>query len=170
MPRRQIQQKTVLIVGEGFCDTAFLKHLKSIYDSRHSGVRITIKNAQGKGASNVIDTALKIRQRITYDVIGILYDIDVPPTPGIARKARVAKLLLIEAEPCLEGLLLKILKKYVPNSCKECKSKIRGHLIGKDQTDPAAYAGFTKETLEKSRSSIPELDRLILLIQGNKPS
>lgn len=170
MPRRQIQQKTVLIVGEGFCDTAFLKHLKSIYDSRHSGVRITIKNAQGKGSNNVIDTAIKTHRRFAYDLVGVLYDIDVPLTPGFSRKARIAKLILVETEPCLEGLLLKILKKHVPNSCKDCKSRIRGDLIGKDFTESAAYAGFTKETLEKSRSSIPELDCLIFLIQGNMPS
>ena len=171
MARRQLaQQKTVLIVGEGFSDTAFLKHLKSIYDSRHSGVRVTIKNAQGKGSNNVIDTAIKTHRRFAYDLVGVLYDIDVPLTPGFARKARTAKLILVETEPCLEGLLLKILKKYVPNSCKDCKSGIRGDLIGNDLTESAAYAGFTKETLEKSRSSIPDLDRLILLIQGNKPS
>lgn len=34
---RTTQQTTLIIVGEGECEKAFLEHLKSLYNERHSG-------------------------------------------------------------------------------------------------------------------------------------
>ena len=43
-------QKTLLIVGEGRHEEAFLNHVKLRYAPRGCGLAVTIKNARGKGA------------------------------------------------------------------------------------------------------------------------
>ena len=53
-PRRQAR-KTVLVVGEGHSEVAFLRHLKSLYAPRSCGVAVNISNAHGKGPAHVID-------------------------------------------------------------------------------------------------------------------
>ena len=42
--------RTLLLVGEGATEEAFLRHVKSIYAPRGAGLKVTIKNAHGKGA------------------------------------------------------------------------------------------------------------------------
>lgn len=46
-------RKTLLIVGEGYDEVAFLKHLKQFPGVCGQGVEIAIKNAHGKGAAGV---------------------------------------------------------------------------------------------------------------------
>gem|GEM_PF-2578925 len=41
--------RTLLIVGEGRHEEAFLNHLKQLYVPRGCGLSVTIKNARGKG-------------------------------------------------------------------------------------------------------------------------
>ena len=48
-------QRTLLIVGEGGAEEAFLKHVKHLYVPRGCGLIVTIKNARGKGAQHVIN-------------------------------------------------------------------------------------------------------------------
>jgi hypothetical protein len=48
-------QRTLLLVGEGYHEEAFLSHVKQIYAPRGCGLAVTIKNAHGKGAMHVID-------------------------------------------------------------------------------------------------------------------
>ena len=58
-------QTTVLIVGEGDTEKAFLDYLKSLYVTRGCGVSVTIRNAHGKGPINVVDTAIR-QSRTVY--------------------------------------------------------------------------------------------------------
>ena len=46
-------QRTLLIVGEGRHEEAFLNYLKQLYVPRGCGLSVTIKNARGKGALHV---------------------------------------------------------------------------------------------------------------------
>ena len=52
-------RKTLLIVGEGDSEEAFLKHLRDLYCSGGAGLTVTVRNAHGKGPENVIDHAAK---------------------------------------------------------------------------------------------------------------
>lgn len=47
-PRRKVA-RTVLLVGEGDSEVAWLQHLKSLYVARGSGVAVTIKNQERTG-------------------------------------------------------------------------------------------------------------------------
>jgi len=52
-------RKTLLIVGEGDSEEAFLKHLRELYCSDGAGVAVTVRNAHGKGPEHVINHAAK---------------------------------------------------------------------------------------------------------------
>lgn len=42
-------KETLLIVGEGYSEAAFLNHVKQLFSERVNGRQIKIKNAKGKG-------------------------------------------------------------------------------------------------------------------------
>jgi len=44
---RRVQQSTLLVVGEGPHDKAFIEHMKSLYDSRDNGQKVTVKPGDG---------------------------------------------------------------------------------------------------------------------------
>lgn len=57
MARKQHQvRKTLLIVGEGDSEEAFLKHLRELYCSGGAGVAVTVRNAHGKGPETSLIT------------------------------------------------------------------------------------------------------------------
>jgi hypothetical protein len=47
-----VQRRTLLIVGEGADEQAFLSYLKQQLVPRRAGLMVTIKNAKGKGAKD----------------------------------------------------------------------------------------------------------------------
>ena len=53
---RIIQKRTLLMVGEGADEKAFLSYLKEQLVPRGAGLVVTVKNAKGKGAKGVLDT------------------------------------------------------------------------------------------------------------------
>lgn len=44
---------TLLVVGEGDSEEAFLRHIRQFPLCRRNGTKITIRNAHGKGAAHV---------------------------------------------------------------------------------------------------------------------
>lgn len=52
--------RTVLLVGEGYAEVAFIAHLRSLYPSRGFGLAITVKNARGMGALSVVNFAIRL--------------------------------------------------------------------------------------------------------------
>lgn len=78
MARKKHQvRKTLLIVGEGDSEVAFLKHLRELYCSGGVGVRVTIRNAHGKGPENVIAFAARQAGIYSYDAHAALLDTDL---------------------------------------------------------------------------------------------
>lgn len=83
MQRRHAQAQreaktTVLIVGEGDTEKAFLDHLKLHYVTRGCGVSVTTRNAHGKGPENVVDVAIKHARGADYSIVAVLMDTDLP--------------------------------------------------------------------------------------------
>ncbi|WP_227503102.1 hypothetical protein [Moraxella bovoculi] len=56
---RTTQQTTLIIVGEGECEKAFLEHLKSLYNERHSGKKIKIDYQGGVHPTISSNTPIK---------------------------------------------------------------------------------------------------------------
>jgi hypothetical protein len=167
MARKQHQvRKTLLIVGEGDSEEAFLKHLRELYCSGGAGVAVTVRNAHGKGPENVIDHATRLARIASFDKRVALLDTDIPWTDKLKKEARKAKINMIGSIPCFEGLLLAILGKYPAAQCADCKKAI-SLLLGVDLTERQSYAKhFPKPVLDAARLKIVELDQLLAVFEG----
>lgn len=161
MPKnRKIALRTVLIVTEGYTDKAFTDHLRSLYVTRGCGVSAKVRNAKGKGADNVVGTALGVREG--FDRVVCLFDADLPLKKVLRDKAKRQRFALVATSPCIEGLFLDILEKPVPETCHECKQHFSPIIGAADFKDASSYAPiFTKEILENRRSKIPALNQLL---------
>lgn len=56
---RKISKTTLLVIGEGAHDTAFLNHLKSLYDARESGQKVKIESGDGGSPHDLIKNTIK---------------------------------------------------------------------------------------------------------------
>jgi len=163
-------QPTLLLVGEGDCEVAFLTHLKALYAPRGCGLRTTLMNAHGKGPGHVVDYAVRQCLNADYDLRGAVLDTDLPWPPKLAKRARAHRIVLIRSEPCLEGLLLRILNLPVPEDSDDCKRALQGRLPGKP-TEPSSYAQlFDRGLLEDRRNSVKSLTWLLDLLSGKVPN
>ena len=157
---------TLLVVGEGDCEIAFLKHLRQIYCSGGNGVEVTIRNAHGKGPENVLDHTCRQARIYSYDQVVSFLDTDIAWTDKLKKTARQAKVALVGSSPCLEGLLLTIFGQRPPEGSSNCKRMLRQQLNA-DMTDREHYERhFPKALLDESRQHIPELDRLLRFFEG----
>jgi hypothetical protein len=161
-------KRTVLIVGEGFSEVAFLEHLKSLYAERGSGISIKIGNARGKGPEHVLESAIRQSNNGAYDAIAALLDTDIPWTNALRAKASRKKILLLPSTPCLEGLLLEILGEPSVGTSDNLKRSFHPKLSG-NSTDKQSYKKlFTKPLLDINRERVTTLDKLLCLMQDLK--
>lgn len=167
MGRRQQQiRKTLLVVGEGDSEVAFLKHLRELYCCQGKGVTVTIRNAHGKGPDHVVDHAIRQARIYSYDSCVAFLDTDLVWTDRLKKKARQTKIDMVGSSPCFEGLLLSVLGMRVPLKSVECKQQI-DRALGIDLTDRKAYPShFPRAALEGARKRIAELDRLLVFFTG----
>jgi hypothetical protein len=153
---------TILLVGEGAAEQNLLGFLKGLYVPRGSGVRVTIKNAHGKGAGHVVNYAIRQCRNAAYDFKLALLDSDTgwnEETRNLALKEEVQVLL---CEPCIEALLLRIHGHAVGGyTSPQLKQRFKQQ-FGREAHDPRVYDdAFGREVLELARCQIQELDRLI---------
>jgi len=169
-PLAQREAKTtVLIVGEGDTEKAFLDHLKMHYVTRGCGVSVATRNAHGKGPENVVDVAIKHARGADYSIVAVLMDTDLPWTPALRKLARAKKICLIGASPCCDGLLLRILGESVPEESNHCKAKLVERM-GRKPVVPEAYRNdFTKALLDGRRDAVEPLGKLLALMGGERP-
>lgn len=159
-------RKTLLVVGEGDTEVAFLKHLRTLYCANNEGVAATPSNAHGKSPDNVIDHTAKQARNASYDIRVALLDTDIPWTDQLKKLARRQKIEMIGSSPCIEGLFLSILGRNIPEQTLECKRAIK-QLLGCDLTDWQSYGQhFPKDVLQSARKNITELDRLLGFFEG----
>lgn len=160
---------TVLIVGEGATEKAFLDHLKSHYVTRGCGVSVTTRNAHGKGPENVVDVAIRNSKGADYTIVAALMDTDLPWSPSLRKSARSKKICLVGASPCGDGLLLRILGDHVPAESAQCKEKLIERLGSKPVLPDVYRRDFTKALLDGQRGAIESLDKLLNLMAGTRP-
>ena len=158
--------RTVLMVGEGQSEAFFLRHLVSIYVQRGSGVRVTIKNARGKGALHVVDVAIRQSRNADYDERAALLDTDVGWDAATERTARQGGIRVFPATPCLEALLLQIHQRPIENrTTAQLKTAFVAE-FGKPASDLSVYAHhFNVGRLEDARKRMPMIENLLRLIQ-----
>lgn len=161
--RRQVRRTTLLAVGEGPHDQAFLEHMKGLYDSRDNNQQVTIKAADGGSPGDILRTVLKRYQHADYDRRIILLDADVAIPDEVSARARREQITLLLSEPlCLEGMLLDVLHEKVPGTSQECKRKLQPRLDG-PPTEKRSYARLFPRPLldETPKATIGALRQLM---------
>ena len=160
---RSVNHTTLLVMGEGEHDKAFVNHMKGIYYSRGSGVKITVRFSGGGSLHDIIKDTVKKTRHESYDSTYILMDKDVTIKQqdfDIANKQGIS--ILLSKPLCLEGMLLNILNERVPNTSIKCKEllhpKLSGHPIYPDSYSPLfdkpVLDASTHETIHSLRSLI----------------
>lgn len=165
--RRQIaQQTTLLVVGEGPDDKAFISHMKQLFCPRGCGVSVKVEAQDGGSPGNIISNAIRSYASPDYNQRFLLLDADVPPSAVEYKRARAAGYEIILWRPqCLEGALLEALDERVQahETSQQLKARLHPRLAGR-HTEPAAYAElFTRQVLDAERNAaVAELRQILL--------
>ncbi|WP_027710548.1 RloB domain-containing protein [Dickeya chrysanthemi] len=148
--RRSIN-KTLLLVGEGYAEKAFLSHLKSLFSN--GKFKVSVVTAGGKGPEHVITHAISCKKCDGYDFVIVLLDTDLVWPKKHVQRAMGAGINLIGSDPCLEGLLLEIIGKEKPESNRGCK-EILHPLLNGSCTDRDSYSElFTFKFLDSCENA-----------------
>ncbi|MEY8212222.1 MAG: hypothetical protein RPT00_08170 [Gammaproteobacteria bacterium] len=164
MAKRNIKVKlsSLIVVGEGPHDKAFINHMKDLYDNRTSGQKVKVESADGGSPRDILKSAVKSKHA-EYDKKYVLMDSDVPVSQQDRDYARSRKIIIIQSTPwCLEGMLLDALGRQVPNGNNPCKQKLHPLLSG-SATDKRSYAElFPKPFIDDSeKEQLVELRKLL---------
>ncbi|OGS94811.1 MAG: hypothetical protein A3G79_01495 [Gallionellales bacterium RIFCSPLOWO2_12_FULL_57_18] len=159
-------QRTMLIVGEGRHEEAFLNHLKQLYVPRGCGLSVTIKNARGKGALHVIKWTAGQIANADYDTVASLLDTDTGWDAKTEKLARIKKIQVLKSEPCFEAMLLRLIGKPAIGDAHALKKQF-APFVNNDATQREHYAQyFGSECLNAGRGKEPAIDALLKLF-GN---
>lgn len=159
-------QRTLLIVGEGADEVAFLCHVKQLYVSRGCGLSVKIKNAQGKGAKHVIEWTSRQIANVAYDAVAALLDTDTDWSPDVAKLAKKKKIQVLTSEPCFEALMLRVLE-INPNGDAHALKRQFAPFVNNDATQSQNYAThFDSACLQTRRRHELTIDALLKLINA----
>ncbi|OIQ96665.1 hypothetical protein GALL_213680 [mine drainage metagenome] len=157
-------QRTLLLVGEGRHEEAFLYHVKHLYIQRGCGLAVTIKHAGGKGAKHVIDWTVRQIANVAYDSVAAMLDTDVDWSPVVAKRAKAKKIHVLASEPCFEAILLRLIGQHPVGDANDLKRLLAPYL-NDDPTRRENYrAHFGKSCLEAGRQQERAIDDLLKLL------
>lgn len=167
--QRHVSLTTLLIIGEGPDDKAFIDHLKSLFVQRYSGRKVTVKAGDGGSPGNIITHASRAYQSDDYNQRFLVLDADIPPTQSDEKRAKAAGYHIILWQPqCLEGALLDVLGESVQAHETSLNLKLRLHpRLAGHHTQATAYAQlFTLPVLQETQNqSVVDVRDLL---QGNQ--
>lgn len=165
--RTRSVKETLLIVGEGEADIAFVRFVKRMY-ADSLGRAVQEHNAKGKGGRNVLETALRrANNNRAYDKVVLLLDTDTDwddacrAKAGRSRIGRRGRLDVIESVPCLEAWLLSILGIDTEGDTRHMKREFKRH-TGCEAHEPDWMARLlTRDLLDQAREKVPQLADLM---------
>lgn len=156
-------QRTLLIVGEGYHEEAFLQHVKRLYAPRGCGLSVTIKNARGKGAKHVVEWTARQIANTAYDTVAVLLDTDTDWSQSVAKLAQSKKIQTLTSEPCFDALMLRTLGINPIGDAKALKRQLAPY-VNHDATRRENYAEhFESNRLSGCRAQEPTIDALLKL-------
>lgn len=159
---RHINLASLLVVGEGIHDKAFLNHMKDCYDDRETGQVIKVKSSDGGSPRNIIMSAKKNKEA-AYDKRYVLMDSDVPIPQQDWEYAKKHKIEVILSTPvCLEGMLLEVIGIKAGDCGDSCKAKLQPYLGGCPTLKTSYQKSFPKQVLDKTKKE-PVIELRILL-------
>jgi hypothetical protein len=165
---------TILIVGEGPTEKAFLQYLKELYIGRDEDFAVKVECGSGGAPSSVIQKAIRLRGSRDYDKCYVLLDADRPIETDYKLAHRMNKRPRVEtlkATPCIEGLFLAILKhpgfSQASASSDHCKREFETKYLAYDKkTDKRSYADkFPRGMLDQQRANVPEFNLILTAMQ-----
>ena len=165
---------TILIVGEGPTERAFLQYLKELYILRENNFAVKIESGTGGSPSSIVQKAIRLRGSRGYDKCYVLIDADKPLETDFKLADRMKKrprIEVLKVTPCIEGLFLAILKhsSFSQRSASSdyCKKEFESTYMASDRkTDKRSYVDkFLKTLINERRASVPELDLILKAMQ-----
>lgn len=168
--KRRSANKTILIYSEGLHEEVFLKHLRSLY-SQNRNVAITIKKGKGGTADALVIQANKTLGAFDRRVAVLDNDKNKSEMQKARQEAENRGIELFEHTPCLEAILLSILRKgqdFKNKSSSWCKQEFESKYIDrKKRGETDEYVKFfPMDLLNKQSLKVSELKRLISLMLG----
>ena len=155
--------RTLLIVGEGRTEEAFLQHVKDIFAPRGCGLSVKVKNARGKGAKHVVGWTIGQMGIAQYDAVAALLDTDTDWSEAVARRARSARIHVLKSEPLFEAMMLRLVAQSDVGDSKTLKARF-APFVGDDPLRSENYAQhFGRQCLEAGRQSEPTVAALLAL-------
>ena len=160
---RIVQKRTLLIIGEGADEKAFLSYLKEQLVPRGAGLVVTIKNAKGKGAKGVLDYTIRQARIAEYDTVAALFDTDTDWSDALKKQAKSHKIVLLKSEPCFETMLLRLLGITPELESKKLKAQF-APFVNNDATLKDNYAEhFNLKTLVAMQQTESTIEQLLSL-------
>lgn len=160
---RYVKKSTLLVVGEGPSDKAFLNHLKEIY-CHNTYQKVTVEAEDGGSPDVMVHNVIRKHQHQAFDRKVLLLDEDIHITDAIWAKAHKGKLELIISTPtCLEGMLLEVLGYQVGIiESHHCKSHLHPMLSGPETKRESYRELFPKTVIDScSKEQIVRLRQLL---------
>lgn len=155
--------RTLLLVGEGETEVAFLHHVKRIYAPRGCGLRVTIKNAHGKGAKHVVEWTARQRGIADFDKVATLLDTDQDWSDALAKKAKSARIQVLKSEPFFEAMMLRLIQQSDIGDAKTLKARFSPY-VGDAPLSPEGYAAnYGLACLEAGKINEPTIGALLSL-------
>ena len=154
-------RRTILIVAEGEREFAVAEHLRSIALTLGRGHSLTVVNAQQRGASNAVETAVSLFRNMAFDVAVVMVDATSEITAAIRAKARTRKVTLLESAPCLEAWLLQVHGHSYDATFKGNRARFKATFGGHVFEDGLLQRHFDMPTLVEARRRIRTLDLLM---------
>ena len=156
-------QKTLLIVGEGYNEQAFLKHLRPILAPRGCGLTVTVKNAGGKTAKHIIEWTIRQTANAAYDHVAVMLDTDTDWCEAIAKLAKDHNITVLTSEPCFEALLLRVIGKPLNGDAVTLKKEFAKYVNNDAMRSENYSEHFDKQKLIAARLKEPSIDSLLKL-------
>jgi hypothetical protein len=158
--------RTLLLVGEGRTEEAFLQYIKSLYAPRGCGLSVKVKNARGKGARHVVEWTWRQLAIARYDAVAVLIDTDKDWSESVARRAKAARILVLKSEPLFEAMMLRLLDQSDVGDSKTLKGRF-APFVRNDALRAENYADyFGRDFLEAQRGREATIDALLSLFGG----
>lgn len=160
-------KRTVLLVGEGAQECAFLRHVKNCFVGRESGLAVKVEDAHGGSPSTVLRQTWKLLSLRSFNRCLVLMDTDRPWPGKPPARVKSTHMTYVAARPCIEGLLLSIVQHsgIVPTSAssEQCKKALYDNYVQEDKrTDSRAYEKhFSRDALIRARKHCRELHTIL---------
>ena len=166
---RSVNKTTLLVMGEGEHDKAFLSHMKGIYHERRSGSKVTLDFSSGGSPHDIIKDTVKKSRHVDYDQKFILMDSDVPIKQQDVKAANDSGISILYSKPlCLEGMLLNVLGQKIPNAAQKCKSVLHPQLSDNPALSKSYEPLLAKPVLDKTNHSTIVMLRSLLGVKQKK--